>query len=162
MYKPNMTAAVAALLIATAPLAYAQQIGTASHDPTVAAPNLGGIIQPDQIRASKIIGSSVYDVQNRDIGKVTDLILNRDGRVAAVVVDIGAFLGTGGKNVAVRLSDIKTDNHRLTLDLTKERLQQMQSYQLENPDTGAGLSASPVQGGGRLGSAAGSNTAPRQ
>ena len=162
MYKPNMTAAVAALLIATAPLANAQQIGTASHDPTVAAPNLGGIIQPDQIRASKIIGSSVYDVQNRDIGKVTDLILNRDGRVAAVVVDIGAFLGAGGKNVAVRLSDIKTDNHRLTLDLAKERLQKMQSYQLENPDTGAGLSASPVQGGGRLGSAAGSNTAPRQ
>jgi len=161
LYKPNTTAAVAALLIATAPLAYAQ-VETAPRDPTVAAPNLGGIIQPDQIRASKIIGSGVYDIQNRDIGKVTDLILNRDGRVAAVVVDIGAFLGTGGKNVAVRLSDIKTDNHRLTLDLTKERLQQMQSYQLENPDTGAGLSASPVQGGARLGSAAGSNTAPRQ
>ena len=161
MYKPHMTAAVAALLITTAPLAYAQ-VETAPRDPTVAAPNLGGIIQPDQIRASKIIGSGVYDVQNRDIGKVTDLILNRDGRVAAVVVDIGAFLGAGGKNVAVRLSDIKTDNHRLTLDLAKERLQKMQSYQLENPDTGAGLSASPVQGGGRLGSAAGSNTAPRQ
>jgi len=156
-----MTAAVAALLIAAAPLAYAQA-QTAPHDPTVAAPNLGGIIQPDQIRASKIIGSGVYDVQNRDIGKVMDVILNRDGRVAAVVVDIGAFLGTGGKNVAVRLSDIKTDNHRLTLDLTKERLQRMQSYQLENPDTGAGLSASPVQDGGRLGSAGGSNTAPRK
>ena len=91
-----------------------------------------------------------------------DVILNRDGRVTAVVVDIGAFLGTGGKNVAVRLSDIKTDNHRLTLDLTKERLERMQSYQLENPDTDADLSASPVQGGGRLGSTAGSNTAPRQ
>ena len=161
MYKPNMTAAVVALLIATAPLAHAQ-VETAPHDPTVAAPNLDGIIQPDEIRASKIIGSGVYDVQNRDIGKVMDVILNRDGRVVAVVVDIGAFLGSGGKNIAVRLSDIKTDNHRLTLDLTKERLERMQSYQLENPDTGAGLSASPVQGGGRLGSAAGSNTAPRK
>ena len=156
-----MTAAVAALLIAAAPLAYAQA-QTAPHDPTVAAPNLGGIIQPDQIRASKIIGSGVYDVQNRDIGKVIDVILNQDGRVVALVVDIGAFLGTGGKNVAVRLSDIKTDNHRLTLDLTKERLERMQSYQLENPDTGAGLSASPVQGGGRLGSTAGPNMAPSQ
>ena len=97
MYKPNMTATVAALLIATAPLAYAQQTGTASHDPTVAAPNLSGIIQPDQIRASKIIGSGVYDVQNRDIGKVTDVILNRDGRVAAVVVGIGAFLGQAAR-----------------------------------------------------------------
>lgn len=160
LYEPNMTAAVAALLIATAPLAYAQ-VATAPHDTTVAAPNLGGIIQPDQIRASKMISSSVYDVQNRDIGKVTDVILDRDGRVAAVVVDIDTFLGAGGRNVAVRLSDIKTDNHRLTLDLTKERLQRVQSYQLENPDTGAGLSASPVPSG-HLGSAAGSNTAPRQ
>lgn len=27
-------------------------------------------IQPDQVRASMIIGSTVYDVQNRDIGSV--------------------------------------------------------------------------------------------
>jgi hypothetical protein len=62
LYKPNMTAAVAALLIATAPLAYAQ---TAPHVTTVAATStLSGIIQPDQIRASQMIGSSVYSVQN--------------------------------------------------------------------------------------------------
>ena len=73
MYKPNMTAAVAALLIATAPLAYAQ---TAPHVTTVAATStLSGIIQPDQIRASQMIGSSVYSVQNVDISKVRDLIL---------------------------------------------------------------------------------------
>jgi hypothetical protein len=35
-----------------------------------------------------------------------------------------------------------------------------QTYQLENPDTGAGSSISPV--GGKLGSSAGSNTATRQ
>jgi sporulation protein YlmC with PRC-barrel domain len=159
LYKPNMTAAVAALLIATAPLAYAQ---TAPHVTTVAATStLSGIIQPDQIRASQMIGSSVYSVQNVDIGRVQDLILDRDGRVASVVVDVGAFLGMGGKDVAVRLSDIKTDNNRLTLDLTKGQLQQAQAYQLENPDTGAGSSTSPVHGG-QLGSGAGSNTAPRQ
>ena len=148
MYKPNMTAAVAALFMATAPLAYAQP---AAHETTVAMVSSSGVIQSDQIRASKMIGSSVYDVQNRDIGKVQDVILDRDGRVAAVVVDVGAVLGMGGKDVAVRLSDIKTDNNRLTLDITKERLQQAQAYQLENPDTGAGSSTSPVHGG-QLGS----------
>ncbi len=158
MYKRNMTAAVAALFMATAPLAYAQSAG---HDTTVAMVSSTGIIQPDQVRASKMIGSSVYDVQNRDIGKVQDVILDHDGRVAAVVVDVGTFLGMGGKDVAVRLSDIKADNNRLTLDMTKEQLQQAQAYQLENPDTGAGTSPSPVHGG-QLGSGAGSNTAPRQ
>ena len=44
-------------------------------------------------------------------------------------------------------SDIKTDNNRLTLDRTKEQLQQMAAYNLENKNTGAGTSTSPVQGG---------------
>ena len=159
-----MTAAMAALFLAAAPLAYAQPAAhdtSATHDTRVAMTSASGVIQPDQVRASQMIGSSVYDVQNRDIGKVQDVILDRDGRVAAVIVDVGAFLGMGGKDVAVHLSDIKADNNRLTLDMTKEQLQQAQAYQLENPDTGAGSTTSPVHGG-QLGSGAGSNTAPRQ
>jgi len=76
-------------------------------------------IQSDQIRASKVVGSTVYDRQNRDIGRVKDIILDRDGKVAEVIVDVGAVLGMGGKLVAVHWSDFKTDNNRLTLDRTK-------------------------------------------
>ena len=54
----------------------------------------------------------------------------------------------GGKSVAIPLADIKTDNNRLTLDRTKEQLQQMAKYELENPNTGAGTSPSPTTGGG--------------
>jgi sporulation protein YlmC with PRC-barrel domain len=104
-------------------------------------------IQPNQMRASKMIGSAVYDVQNRDIGKVRDLIVDKDGKIDLVIVDVGSFLGMGGKNVAVKLSDIKTDNNRLTLDRTKEQLQQMANYSLEDRNTGAGTSPSPVTGG---------------
>jgi len=99
------------------------------------------------MRASKIIGSAVYDVQNRKIGKVRDLVLDRSGQIAAMVVDVGTFLGMGGKNVAVKLGDLKTDNNRLTLDVTKEQLQQMANYRLDDRNTGAGSSASPVKGG---------------
>jgi sporulation protein YlmC with PRC-barrel domain len=72
-----------------------------------------------------MIGNAVYDVQNRKIGSIKDLILDRDGKVAEVVVDVGSFLGVGGKYVAIDMSDIKADNNRLTLDRTKEQLQQM-------------------------------------
>jgi sporulation protein YlmC with PRC-barrel domain len=155
----KITAAVAALLFGAAPLAYAAD---ATPVPTTAAmESVGGIIQPSQIRASRMIGSTVYDVQNRDIGSVKDVIIDRDGRVAAAVVDVGAFLGIGGKNVAVRLSQVNTDNSRLTLDLTKDQLERAQSYELENPDTGAGSTVSPV-GGGHLGSVAGPVAATRQ
>jgi len=131
-------------LIATAPVAYGE---TAPHARATAAAAAEAQIQPDQIRASKMIGSAVYDVQNRKIGIVKDLVLDRDGQVALVVVDVGAFLGMGGKYVAVSPRDIKTDHNRLTLDLTKEQLQQAQNYRLENSYTGAGTSTSPVHGG---------------
>jgi len=144
--KIHLTAAVALALAAAAPVAYAQTATT--HDTRVAASDtLPHRIQADEIRASKMIGSAVYDVQNRKIGSVDDVILNKDGKVDAVVIDVGSFLGMGGKDVAVLPSDIKTDNNRLTLDRTKEQLQQMASYNLENKNTGAGTSTSPVEGG---------------
>ena len=132
MLKIHVTA-FALALAAAAPLANAQ---TATHS-----------IQTDEIRASKMIGSAVYDVQNRKIGSVDDVILNKNGKVDVVVIDVGSFLGMGGKDVAVLPSDIKTDNNRLTLDRTKEQLQQMATYNLENRNTGAGTSTSPVEGG---------------
>ena len=159
MTKPNLT--VAAILMATSPLAYAPlayaQSTMAPHEVAATATNPTGTeIQSDQFRASKMLGSTVYDVQNRDIGSVKDLVIDKDGRVADAVVDVGTFLGMGGKYVAVPLSAIKTDNNRLTLDMTKEQLQEAQAYNLENPDTGSGSSTSPATGG-HLGSASGSN-----
>jgi sporulation protein YlmC with PRC-barrel domain len=146
MSTATKTAVFAAIIAAAAPAAYAQTrpmpetpVAVTSH-----------IIQPDEVRASKILGGTVYDVQNRSIGSVKDIVLDKSGRVDNVVLDVGSFLGMGGKYVAVPISDIKTDNNRLTLDRTKEQLQQMAAYELENPDTGAGTSSSPPTGG-RLG-----------
>jgi sporulation protein YlmC with PRC-barrel domain len=149
MSKFHVTAAVAMALAAATPAAYAQTSTT--HDTRVAtnAATAPGIL-PDEIRASKMIGSAVYDVQNRKIGSVQDLVLDKSGRIDVAVVDVGSFLGMGGKNIAVPLSDIKTDHNRLTLDRTKEQLQQMAEYRLEDRNTGAGTSTSPTQGG-RLG-----------
>ena len=171
MFKIPAVVTFAAVLGAAAPMASAQT-NTHMERPATATqtnPNMerhaavnststmtGETIQADQIRASKMLGSSVYDQQNRRIGKVRDLVLNKDGTVADVVIDVGSTLGMGGRDVAIRLSDIKTDNNRLTVDLTKEQLQKMAEYRLENRNTGAGTSTSPVQGG-RLGTGSTTN-----
>jgi sporulation protein YlmC with PRC-barrel domain len=141
--KLTKTAMFAAIIAAGAPGAYAQTSATPATHPVVTS----HIIQSDEVRASKMIGSAVYDLQNRDIGKVSDLVLNKSGAVDVVVLDVGSFLGMGGKYVGIPISDIKTDHNRLTLDRTKEQLQQMAAYQLENPNTGAGSSTSPATGG---------------
>src|SRR6266446_6435422 len=138
------SAALAALLACASPAALAATSHTAANQPEMT-------IQSDQLRAHKMIGAAVYDRNNQKIGSVQDLVLNKDGSVADVVVDVGRFLGMGGRNVAVKFSDIKTDNNRLTLDRTKDQLRQMASYNLTNKNTGAGTTESPVHGG-RLGS----------
>ena len=156
----TMSAIALAMLLGAMPAAYAQTSHPMNGNPNAAAANKNAAmnrdananrpeetIQADQIRASKMIGSTVYDVQNRNIGKVRDLVLDKDGKIAAVVVDVGTFLGMGGKSVGVKLSDLKTDNNRITLDRTKEQLQQMANYRLENRNTGAGSTTSPVHGG---------------
>src|SRR3984893_19145711 len=112
----TMTAAFALLMAASLPV-YAQTstTTTSTSAPRVVATQL----QPGQIRATQMDGATVYDAQNQKVGDIKDIILDRDGKVAAAVLDVGAFLGVGGKYVAVSLNDIKTDNDRLTLNRSK-------------------------------------------
>ena len=41
-----------------------------------------------------------------DVGEIGDLIISQDGRVEAVLLDIGGFLGIGEKTVAVQMDDL--------------------------------------------------------
>lgn len=53
-------------------------------------------------RASRILGSKVYNDKNQDIGKVVDFVVTPKEYVSFVIINVGAFLGTiGGKDVAV-------------------------------------------------------------
>jgi sporulation protein YlmC with PRC-barrel domain len=146
-HRLNLTAsaAIVAVTLALGPAAFAQS--SMSSTGSGAASGSTQTIQPDQMRASKMIGAKVYDRDNQDIGSVKDLVLNKDGRVANVVVGVGGVLGIGDKDVAVPLSDVKLNNNRLTLDRTKTQLQQAANYRLQDRDTGAGSSSVPVTGG---------------
>jgi putative membrane protein len=56
---------------------------------------------PSHIMASDLRGTTVYGADNENIGEIDDIVLQRDGRIAAVVVGVGGFLGIGEKNVAI-------------------------------------------------------------
>jgi sporulation protein YlmC with PRC-barrel domain len=120
MTRSAMAAALAAMLAATAPPAEAQTLAVATP---FALPT-------GQLRASQLIGSPVYDLEARDIGSIKDVILDRDGRVAAVVLDVGTFLGQSSKYIGVPLIDVKTYKNRLLLDRTKQQLQVAPPYRL--------------------------------
>ena len=105
------------------------------------------MIQADQMRANKIIGASVYDRQNQNVASVKDLILDKDGKIADVVLSYGSTAGIGGKYVAVSFGSLKLNNNRLTLDQTKDQLAALPQYKLEDKTTGSGEGAVPATGG---------------
>src|SRR5271169_1779367 len=73
-------------------------------------------IRADQMRADKIIGAAVYDRHSEDVASVKDLVLDRDGKIADVVLIYGATVGLGGKYIAVNFANLKFDHNRLILD----------------------------------------------
>ncbi len=54
-----------------------------------------------QVRASKVIGSSVYNDHNEKIGSVDDILMGKDNQPATAVISVGGFLGIGSKLVSV-------------------------------------------------------------
>src|SRR2546423_8820024 len=79
---------------------------SASSAPNPPPPVTATQLQPGQIRATQMDGATVYDTQNQKVGDVKDIILDRDGKVAAVVLDVGAFLGIGGEYDALSMNDL--------------------------------------------------------
>ena len=58
-------------------------------------------------RATKLAGISVYNNNNEKIGDVSELIIDRDGKVAAAVIGVGGFLGMGEHLAAVPWDKVK-------------------------------------------------------
>jgi sporulation protein YlmC with PRC-barrel domain len=57
-----------------------------------------------QWRAPKLIGVGVYGSDDKQIGKIDDLLLDKNGSAQAIVIGVGGFLGFGKKDVAVPFS----------------------------------------------------------
>lgn len=64
-------------------------------------------MEADHFLADDLIGQTVYNLENESIGDVSDIILNREGQVAGVVIDVGGFLGIGTSSIAVPMASLQ-------------------------------------------------------
>src|SRR5688500_10574780 len=63
--------------------------------------------QPGQWRASRLEGLDVYNQNNEKIGDISELLVDSSGKIQAVVVGVGGFLGMGERDVAIPFDQIK-------------------------------------------------------
>ena len=118
------------------------QTADATTSPTGRAEMTANHLLPGQIRVTEMTGAAVYDQQNQKIGSIKDIILDRDGRVAAVVLNVGGILGMGGRYVAIGIDDLKIANTaakpRFTVDMSRDQLRTAQAFNLHAAErTGA-------------------------
>ena len=97
------TALLATIASAQTPTATGDRANPASN--TVSSSALQG-----DWRASKIVGLSVYNDNNENLGSINDLIMDKSGNIKAAVLGVGGFLGMGAHLVAVPLDKIKFVN----------------------------------------------------
>ena len=80
-------------------------------------------------RASKLIGATVYNDANETVGKIDDLIVNRDDRIPYAIVSVGGFLGMGDHLVAIAYQDLRIAPDRIVLSgATKDVLKTMPKF----------------------------------
>ena len=102
----HLTLALLGTVLISAP-APAQTNAPASSSPATAATtqpmNTDNWItqeQPGHWRSSKLEGLNVYNNNNESIGELKDLLVDNSGKIQAVVIRVGGFLGLGEHHVA--------------------------------------------------------------
>ena len=153
MFKYTLTAAALAAVLASP--AFAQQPAPNTDKTMQAAPqgtmsndnatmDKSAIAQPagfmqqqnaSEWRGSKLIGASVYGPDKKSIGDINDVLIGNDGRVTAVVVGVGGFLGVGEKNVALPFQALdverkadSTSIDKITVNYTKDQLKNAPTF----------------------------------
>lgn len=58
-------------------------------------------------RASKLVGLNVYNDQNEKLGDISEVLIDKSGKVAGIVIGVGGFLGVGQHDVMVEMNKLK-------------------------------------------------------
>ena len=159
--KLMLSAAVSALMVSGA---MAQASPPAADPPKAAAPKADAAPvdaakfltsqSADQWVFSKFKGTDVLGPDDAQVGGVNDILFDKQGKILALIVGVGGFLGIGEKSVAIDMSAFKAvpastgstaggagaamgsddpTNVKLKVSWTKEQLKNAPDFQYYKP-----------------------------
>lgn len=80
---------------------------TAQRETIAAGRQDYAIVDVTTMGTDELIGANVYSYDNDNVGEIGEIVLTKDGKTDAVVIDVGGFLGLGEKPVAVAFEDLE-------------------------------------------------------
>jgi sporulation protein YlmC with PRC-barrel domain len=97
------------------------------------------ITEPAGTTITNFYKQNVYDPGDNKIGDVSDVLVDKQGQITALMIGVGGFLGMGEKDVAVPFSSIrasmKDNKWYLVLDTTKEALKTAPGFKYDRAKT---------------------------
>jgi hypothetical protein len=88
--------------------------------------------------AHGILGREVRSAANENMGRIVDVIVDREGAVRAAVIDFGGFLGVGSRKIvvdwnALHFASVSSKSDSITLELNKEQVNAAPEYKEDTP-----------------------------
>lgn len=89
-----------------------------------------------RIRADDLLDKSIQNAQGESIGDIESVIIDENGKIAAVIVGVGGFLGMGEHNVAIDWNDleIREDGGTIQSSMRREQLAALPEYDYERTE----------------------------
>ncbi|MEX2295876.1 MAG: PRC-barrel domain-containing protein, partial [Dongiaceae bacterium] len=150
MMATKLMTASTLVLALTAGAAFAQTIDNqAVENETATPPSDEQVIveqEANQLLTKDLIGADVMHAEHGNIGTLDGLLFDQNDQIVGGVVSIGGFLGLGAKEVALSWDefDVRTDEHAVYIDLTKEQLEAAPSF-MDRADVRAEEAAQQAQ-----------------
>ncbi len=84
------------------------------------------------VAASGILGRKVLGPDDKEVGRVVDVLVDAGSNPRAAVIDVGGFLGVGARRIAVNWSDLTFpptgSEADIKLDMTSEQISSAPAY----------------------------------
>jgi sporulation protein YlmC with PRC-barrel domain len=133
----NKLAIAAAITAITSGIAFAQQttVGVPSAAQVSADAQTLMTLPESTTTVVNYYKQNVYDSSDAKIGEISDVLVSKEGKVDALIIAVGGFLGVGEKDVAVPFNAVhaikKEDKWYLTMNATKDALQHARGYRFD-------------------------------
>jgi sporulation protein YlmC with PRC-barrel domain len=128
MFKPAM--AIAALIACSVPAVAATDYPSA---------RMHTALPSEAMTVTDWYKQNVYDPNENKIGDVKDVLVDKSGKVVALIVGVGGFLGAGEKDVAVPFEavhpTVKDKKWWLVMNTTKDSLKNAPGFKYDSNTT---------------------------
>src|SRR4051812_32235056 len=129
-------ASIALALMTSVANAQTPQQAPQPQSPTGSAAQIMTSIPASSMTVTHWYKQNVYDPSDNKIGEIVDVLVDREGKITALIVGVGGFLGMGEKDVAVPFDAVQVTNKNnnkwyLVMNSTKDALKAAKGFKYD-------------------------------